>query len=472
MLKTESLKFNLLMNMIRTGSNLLFPIVVFPYVVRVLGVKGISFYDTANSLIGYLIIIASLGVGIYGVREIGKVKDDLVRRATVLKELLIINLLAAATIYLFLFTFLFFSKDSVLNVNVTIILSLLIFFTALGADWYFVGIEKQGFITIRGIIIKILIVAMVFLFVKDETDLLIYATLMMLLVGISSMVSIYVLIPVLKLKTNKLNLISHLGPMVNSLLINSCVSYFGLMDVVLLSGVGDAKEIAYYTLPLRIFKIVSVVVTSTAMVFLPRVSGLFGDKDAFDRINRTSISFILFVSLGLALFLFSFSDKIIFLFGGSQFMPSVESLKILSFVLILNCFTNLMTFQVFYSQGISKTISLLYLISIVINILIIVLGYKFFGYIIIAYSYLISLGVLTLMQVIYNYYYTKNKIFVLDHLKYILAFIVSLISTLFFNNVYLATVSSMVVFLIMLRLTNEKLVFGMINDKLLKRNKK
>lgn len=472
MLKKESLKFNLAMNMIRTGSNLLFPIVVFPYVVRVLGVKGISFYDTANSLIGYLIIIASLGVGIYGVREIGKAKGDLIKRATILKELLIINLSVATIVYIFLFAFLFFSKDSVLNVNVTMILSLLIFFTSLGADWYFVGIEKQGFITIRGIIIKIIIVIMVFLFVKDETDLLIYATLMMLMVGISSLVSIYVLIPVLKLKTYKLNLIPHLGPMANSLLINSCVSYFGLMDVVLLSGVGDAKEIAYYTLPLRVFKIVSVVVTSTAMVFLPRVSGLFGDKEAFDRINRTSISFILFVSFGLALFLFSFSDKIVFLFGGSQFLPSVESLKILAFVLILNCFTNLMTFQVFYSQGISKTISFLYLISIVINILIIVFGYKLFGYIAIAYSYLISLGVLTLLQIIYNYYYTKSELFTLDQLKYILAFVVSLISTLFFNNTYMATISSLAIYLMILRLTKEKLVFGLIDEKLFKRDKK
>ncbi|WP_167353134.1 oligosaccharide flippase family protein [Pedobacter steynii] len=461
------------MNMIRTGSNLLFPIVVFPYVVRVLGVEGISLYDTANSLIGYLTIIASLGVGIYGVREIGRVKEDSVKRSTALKELLTINTLAAIVTYVFLLFFLYFSDNQHLNTKVVLVLSLLIFFTSLSADWYFVGVEKQAFITIRGVIIKVVIVMMVFLFVNDKSDLLIYATLMMLLIAITSLVNIYFLVPVFKVKAVDFNLKKHIGPMVSSLLINSCVSYFGLLDVVILSEMGAGDEIAYYTLPLRVFKIVSVVITSTSMVFLPRVAGLLSsDKTAFDKINRESISFILFTSLGFALFLFTFSGKIIQLFGGTQFADSALSLKVLAFTLIGACFTNLMTFQVFYSQQKSKAINLFYLSCIVLNILIIVLGYKHFGYIIIAYSYLASIFILALLQGLYNRFYTKNMLFEVEQLKYILAFALSILLSLLIKNVYLSTVISAITYLLILKLTKEKLVFGLLDSKLLKRNKK
>ena len=49
--------------------NIIFPIITFPYVSRVLGVDGIEIYNFSNSIISYFLLIATLGINSYAVRE-------------------------------------------------------------------------------------------------------------------------------------------------------------------------------------------------------------------------------------------------------------------------------------------------------------------------------------------------------------------------------------------------------------------
>ena len=60
------------------------------------------------------------------------------------------------------------------NIPLFLILSLTIFFTAIGCEWFYQGIEDFKYITIRGLIIKTVSVVLLFIFVKSKTDLLYY----------------------------------------------------------------------------------------------------------------------------------------------------------------------------------------------------------------------------------------------------------------------------------------------------------
>ena len=68
-MKYKSLKINALLNSFRSILNILFPIITFPYVSRVLQVKGIGIYNFSNSVISYFLLIAALGINTYAIRE-------------------------------------------------------------------------------------------------------------------------------------------------------------------------------------------------------------------------------------------------------------------------------------------------------------------------------------------------------------------------------------------------------------------
>ena len=67
-LKTKSVKFNFMMNMILTVSSFVFPLITFPYVSRVLLVEGNGYVSFATSVLTYFTMFASLGIPSYGSR--------------------------------------------------------------------------------------------------------------------------------------------------------------------------------------------------------------------------------------------------------------------------------------------------------------------------------------------------------------------------------------------------------------------
>ena len=75
-MKRKSMGLNAALNGIRSVLNILFPIITFPYVSRILQVKGIGIYNFSNSVVSYFLLIAALGVSNYAVREGARIRDN------------------------------------------------------------------------------------------------------------------------------------------------------------------------------------------------------------------------------------------------------------------------------------------------------------------------------------------------------------------------------------------------------------
>ena len=76
MIQEKSLKKNAFFNVINTLMKLLFPLITFPYASRILLPDGIGKVNFANSVISYFALIASLGIGTYGIRESAKIRNN------------------------------------------------------------------------------------------------------------------------------------------------------------------------------------------------------------------------------------------------------------------------------------------------------------------------------------------------------------------------------------------------------------
>ena len=70
------LKNNLIYSTILTLSTYLVPLLVFPYISKVLGVERIGMIDTADNIIDYCILFSMMGMSTLGIREIARSRHN------------------------------------------------------------------------------------------------------------------------------------------------------------------------------------------------------------------------------------------------------------------------------------------------------------------------------------------------------------------------------------------------------------
>ena len=179
-MKKKSLGLNAFLNGLRSVLNLIFPLITFPYISRVLSVNGIGIYNFSNTYIGYFILIAGLGIATYAVREGAKYRDNKEQIEEFSSEVFSINILATVIAYILLLLSLVIFKNLNNYVACILIFSIQILFTTLGTEWIYTIYEDYTYITIRSIIFKILSIILLFIFVKRPSDYLIYAAITVL----------------------------------------------------------------------------------------------------------------------------------------------------------------------------------------------------------------------------------------------------------------------------------------------------
>lgn len=96
---TTSVKKNYILNLINVGSQMLFPLLTFPYVCRILLPAQIGQVNFYNSIIGYISLFTCLGIPMYAIREIARDRDNVVKMNRTAVEVLLLHTLLAFIVY-------------------------------------------------------------------------------------------------------------------------------------------------------------------------------------------------------------------------------------------------------------------------------------------------------------------------------------------------------------------------------------
>lgn len=176
-MKNKSIKINAFLNTIRSLMTVIFPLITFPYVSRVLSVDGIGKYNFSSSVVSYFLLIAGLGINTYAVREGAKYRDNKEVMTRFIDEIFTINVCSSVIAYLLLFLCLIFSTKLQLYFVCILIYSIQIGFSVIGVEWLFTIYEDFMYITIRSIVFQVISLLLLFLFVRNANDYLNYAAI-------------------------------------------------------------------------------------------------------------------------------------------------------------------------------------------------------------------------------------------------------------------------------------------------------
>ena len=105
-MRSKSIAKNTFIYTVRILSSMLFPLITFPYISRVLSPEGVGAYNFSTSVVSYFSLLAGLGISTYAIREGAKVRDNRLKLEKIAQELFTINLLSAFSAYLLFIIFL------------------------------------------------------------------------------------------------------------------------------------------------------------------------------------------------------------------------------------------------------------------------------------------------------------------------------------------------------------------------------
>ena len=75
-MRKSTLKINLIYQMIYQFLNMILPLIISPYLARIIGAEGMGVYSYSYSVAYFFVIFSNLGINNLGNREIAKVRDD------------------------------------------------------------------------------------------------------------------------------------------------------------------------------------------------------------------------------------------------------------------------------------------------------------------------------------------------------------------------------------------------------------
>ena len=329
------------------------PVIVFPYVSRVLGPEKIGRVNFIDYTSQFFILLAAFGIPYYGARAIARVRNDKSGLTRVTSELVLLHVLITI-VSLVLFGIMILARPSDFAENDLIYLAVAnIFMSAFGLEWFIHGLEDFAFLARRSFLIKIGSLAAVFLLVKTSSDYVLYYSILIL----SNIVLLIVdLSYVLRKKafTSKAGIRkTHIRPLFIFFLTSITLSLYTFFDTVILGFMAGSLAVGFYTTALKIIRLSHNFINDLGGVLLPRMSYLAesGNQEEAKRIIHRSLDYVLSFTIPLSAFILFAAPEIILVLGGDQFAPGIPVLRLLSILPVIIGLGNIFFVQILLPYG-------------------------------------------------------------------------------------------------------------------------
>lgn len=424
-----SVKGNIVLNGINTITGILFPVITFPYAARVLMPEGIGAVNFLNSIIGYIVLLTSLGIPMYAVKEVAKYRDDKLTRDKITVEIILLSTILCLLGYVAVWLLAEFVPQIHQQASLFYILSLTIVFTSIGVNWFYQGIEDFKFITVRAIIIRSLAATALFIFVKSPSDLLAYG---MITVGSTVGNNFINFIHLRKhidrgcINFSELCIFRHLKPALQVFILNLIISLYIQLNSIMLGFISGDDAVGYFTAGTKITHIGLTLISSLGTVLLPRCSHLLkiGDKEGFASVINKSLNVTLALSLPMTAGLILLATPVTMIFCGGEYMDAIPVLYLNAPVIIFISLTNVMGIQILYPMDKVNLVILSVSGAAILNLILNFILLPEYGATGAAISTLIAEFSVLLIQILCGRKYYPFKISALFGFRYIIATII------------------------------------------------
>ncbi len=332
----KSITKNYIYNLIYEILVLILPLITTPYIARVLGAENIGIYSYTASVATYFILFGSLGIALYGKREIAYYQQDKEKYSKNFWEILILRFVMM-TISMLIFYITLVRENQYSTYYAILLLELL--GNCLDISWFFQGLEEFKKTVLRNILVRIICITSIFFFVKTSNDLVIYVWIYVLSTLIGN-ISLWAYLPkyLKKVKIKELNVIQHLKPTIALFIPQIAIQIYTVLDKVMIGAmITDKSEVGYYEQGQRVIKVLLTVITSLGTVMVPRMANIYknGEKEKLAEYMKKAINYVFLISFPMIFGVMSISKAFVPVFFGENYDKVAILMNIISPILLI-----------------------------------------------------------------------------------------------------------------------------------------
>ena len=357
----KSVKLNSILNALRMSLTVLVPLITFPYTSRIFLTEGNGKLSFSGSVVQVFILIASLGIYTYGVREGSKVRDSKEGISLLASELLTINAVATLLSYGSMLLLIFFVPRFNPYIVLILIYSLNIVFPVIGFDWVFGVYEDYTYITLRQILVQVFTIVTLFIFIHEPSDIYKWAAISTIAGCSANVFNAFYVRKYIKVSFSYVvfrNLRKHLQPILLLFATQIAATVYSNIDTLLLGIMATDHNTGLYSAAVKINMILITCFSAMTPVFMPRIVEYLkeGRMAEYRLFMNKILSLILAFSIPCVVGIECLSPSIISIIAGDAFGDAAITMRILGPIVILTACTNIFYYNVLVPSGKEKLV--------------------------------------------------------------------------------------------------------------------
>lgn len=277
-------------------TSILANIILLPYITRILTAGDLGINAFGLSVSGYFVLFGNLGITIYGAKAIAESRDDAAETQRKFSQCLTYKIVFNVISLLLFNVWAFVQRQPIyMAFNLVLLTSLT------DLSWAYTGKERFDLIAIRNLLIKVVGTGLVFVFVKKESQLLLYILIQQGTLFMSNAIYWIQLKKIdLRVRFGKMrDSLRNVFPLSMAMFIPSIfTSVYLSLNQVMLGYLSSIEEVAIYDYPNRLVRITITLLGVLGTVFMPRLAYLF-QKNAREEFEK-KIYLLCFCSLILS----------------------------------------------------------------------------------------------------------------------------------------------------------------------------
>ena len=368
-MKKNKVTINYLYNVTYQILNFIMPIITAPYLSRTLGADNLGIYGYTYSIAYWFILFGTMGISLYGSKEIAKVADNREALSKKFSEIFCLQFfcsLVSMIIFYIIFSIFHFEYKIVFLIQGILILA-----SALDINWVYVGLEDFKKTTLRGIVSKVLLIIGLFVLIKSDADLYTY-TILLAFVNIFNSIFIWKGISkILDFKIPKFQrLLPHFKENFILFIPQISASVYSIFDQTMIGLLySDVSEVAFYNQAHRITNMLLYLVTTIGTVMLPNIIKKREDKEKVNAVTNTTFKIALFLSIPMAIGFSCVAPFLISWFLAPEFYKVASIIAFLSPIIVFISLSNVFGVQYLIVFDETKKFTISVTIGCVINLI-------------------------------------------------------------------------------------------------------
>lgn len=371
-LNSKRIAANAVLNTAKTVLSIVFPLISFPYVSRVLGAETLGVYTFSSSVISYFLLLAALGISTYGIREGTQYRENREQVQQFVSEVFSINVISSVISYLLLFACLTLVPKLRYYLLPILILSLEIATTTLGVAWVCNIYEDFLYITLRSLAIQFVSLLLTLALVKSPRDIYVYIGIIVFAKSGSNIINFfYIRRRYCKFSfTLDVDWKRHLRPILIIFSTSVAITLYVSSDATMLGFMTSDFQVGLYGTSVKIYNLIKHILVAVLTVLIPQFSLMIakGNKEESGVLFSRVFNILTTLMMPMAVGLFMLSKDIVLLIAGIEYLEAQNSLRLLSIAVLFSLYAYMFTNCILIPSRKETVVFKATLISAVINI--------------------------------------------------------------------------------------------------------